>query len=433
MAGLTAEQQRALGQKTAGGGLNTRRHDAHSPEPFDEYAPLPSNKEVPQFNSLHYPADLSNSEISYPDCIRFTVMKRIGMSIKDATTLIGNAYKAFNRALKTGSAKTEGEMIRVGIPADIAKSIINSKSGSGTEQEKQLKTQAIIEKYNTNNPQNPITKDALGAFVNAMQRTTAAHNQRKLAYRNQQDVPLGSIYLNMPNGIQFNEAANWGGQELGFMGKTTKDWVGGEDVTQDLGTTAKGAIIGSAGNIMGAAIGGLPALVSKLGISGSMFGMAIGAMAAGGPIQKGAEAALAISQNPYMEMMFSGIGFRKFAFDFILRPRNQTEVNVVKDILTTFRQYSKPDWTEQGIGKTFMNYPMEFHIGFLTASPGGDGWVPNDFLPKLKTCVCDNVTSNYTPQSIWAAYKQGKPVAVSLNLSFQETELIMSEEVKSGF
>ena len=48
---------------------------------------------------------------------------------------------------------------------------------------------------------------------------------------------------------------------------------------------------------------------------------------------------------------------------------------------------------------------------------------------KLKNCVCDSVTSNYTPQSIWAAHDAGAPVAVTLGLSFQETELVMAEDV----
>ena len=71
------------------------------------------------------------------------------------------------------------------------------------------------------------------------------------------------------------------------------------------------------------------------------------------------------------------------------------------------------------LGDNWLKTPMEFKIEFLTSDTGGGNWVTNTFLPKLKHCVCDNVSSNYTPQSIWASYKQGKPVAVSLNLSFQ--------------
>jgi len=181
-----------------------------------------------------------------------------------------------------------------------------------------------------------------------------------------------------------------------------------------------------------------------------MFGMALGAMAAGGPLQQGAEAALGVAQNPYMEMMFSGVGFRAFQFEFIMRPRSEDEVDEVADILRMFRTFTKPTFVEGVLGKSFMDYPMEFQIEFLTGggytefgheestargrgdtAKGGFGtnYIPNPFVPKIKTCVCDNVTSNYTPQSIWAAHEDGVPVAVNLSLSFQETELVMAEDV----
>jgi hypothetical protein len=223
------------------------------------------------------------------------------------------------------------------------------------------------------------------------------------------------------------------------MGKMAKDIVGGGD---GIGQTMLGAAAGSGGNIIGGAIGALPSLVSKLGISGGMFGAAIGAMAAGSPMQKGAEAALGVAQNPYMEMMFSGVGFRKFQFEFIMRPRDGDEVEEVAEILNKFRTFTKPTYTEGSLGKSFMDYPMEFKIEFLTsgekadegatARRGGMSFEINPHIPRLKNCVCDNVTSNFTPQSIWAAHAEGAPVAVTLGLSFQETELVMAEDVYHG-
>ena len=53
-------------------------------------------------------------------------------------------------------------------------------------------------------------------------------------------------------------------------------------------------------------------------------------------------------------------------------------------------------------------------------------------LPKLKPCVLTSVETNYTPQSIWAAHRAGAPVAVTLGLSFQETELVMDEDIQES-
>ena len=106
-----------------------------------------------------------------------------------------------------------------------------------------------------------------------------------------------------------------------------------------------------------------------------------------------------------------------------------------------FRTFTKPTFTQGALGKSFMDYPMEFQVEFLTSGirtdfeanrrkqDFGSNYITNKYVPKLKNCVCDSVTTNYTPQSIWAAHNNGVPVAVTLGLNFQETELVMAEDV----
>jgi hypothetical protein len=317
-------------------------------------------------------------------------------------------------------------------------SLTNLVGADKTKQE--AAKQAAITKYKEENPKHGMAENMLEVLGSSLGAVSQSLSTKQLKPGKSTTSTLGSIYLNMPNGIQFNESANWSGDSLGFMGKITQNWIGGGP-NSDSSQALLGAVVGSAGNIMGGAIGAIPALVSKLGISGGMFGMAIGAMAAGTPIQKGLESALGVAQNPYMEMMFSGVGFRKFQFEFILRPKSTKEVNTVAMILKQLRTFTKPTFTQGALKKSFMDYPMEFGIEFLT-SGGRDfkmsgkakphdyaGYQPNPFVPKIKTSVCDNVTSNFTPQSIWAAHSSGAPVAVTLGLSFQETELVMAEDV----
>ena len=178
--------------------------------------------------------------------------------------------------------------------------------------------------------------------------------------------------------------------------------------------------------------------MSKMGIKGGMFGAAIGALAAGSPIQKGLESTFGVVQNPYLEMMFSGIGFRQFQFDFTFRPRNDTEQKTVHQIIKMFRLNSRPTFTEQGLGKSFMDYPKEFRIDFLTKCEGPEKhdeegvWIINTAVPQLKTCVCTNVSTNYAPDNMWLAHKGGKPNAIQLSMSFKETELVMAKDVGVG-
>ena len=388
--------------------------------------------------SLVYPMDLGPDNF-YPDCICFTIQKRTGVSIADITA----AGSAFGKSVKSAWK---------GIPEDLKVSIEKAVKDGGSKKSSdevfiKTTTATVVAAHNAKLPEGspPITvvDNMFELITGAIQSFVVASKKgRNDAAKRGKDGSniIGSIYLNMPNGITFDEKASWSGQELGFMGNISKGFVGGGG---DATTTLTGAAAGSAGGMVGAAIGALPSLVSKLGIQGGMFGAAIGAIAAGSGIQKGAEAALGVAQNPYMEMMFTGVGFRAFQFEFIMRPRSEAEVGVVSEILRMFRTFTKPTFTEGGLGKSFMDYPMEFQIEFLTSSTKtdfeataagrrsdfGSNYVTNKYVPKLKNCVCDSVTSNYTPQSIWAAHDEGAPVAVTLGLSFQETELVMAEDV----
>ena len=74
---------------------------------------------------------------------------------------------------------------------------------------------------------------------------------------------------------------------------------------------------------------------------------------------------------------------------------------------------------------------------FLTydegSAPLSEVFTENLHLPKLKPCVCTSVESNYTPQSIWTAYRGGASPAINLSLGFQESELVMASDVQDGF
>ena len=372
-----------------------------------------------KFNkSLIYPKDLGDK--FYPDCVCFTIQKRTGVSIDKVVQAGSNMANNMVEKWK-----------KAGVPESLQNKIKEINITDKPAEEKQQDTVKLVKDFYKGKPPENLLELIGGSFV-GFSGEMGEHQKTALTMGKSGANILGSIYLNMPNGIQFNEAANWGGQELGFMGKMAQDFVSGQGAAGDVGKTMAGAAAGSAGGMIGAAVGAIPSLVSKLGISGGMFGAAIGAMAAGSPIQKGFESALGVAQNPYMEMMFSGIGFRKFQFEFIMRPRDTDEVNTVAEILTKFRTFTKPTFAEGKLGKSFMDYPMEFGIKFLTgvnSQSFESSFSDNTNVPKLKNCVCDNVTSNFTPQSIWAAHKGGVPLAVTLGLSFQETELVMAEDV----
>ena len=51
-------------------------------------------------------------------------------------------------------------------------------------------------------------------------------------------------------------------------------------------------------------------------------------------------------------------------------------------------------------------------------------------LPKLKNLVCKSVNSNYTTAG-WRSFENGAPTSVTLQLGFEEIDIITSDEVNT--
>ena len=378
--------------------------------------------------SLVYPVD-ANPEDFFPECIKFTAKQRIGMNIDKVLNETAASYKDLVK--KGGEKGLDALRIHKNIE-NASKSTLPYWVNLVKELKKEFKevTKQDYDKID-------LVKVGTDAFKDFAKPLMAEHQKLRagnagLTPTQQNRKTLGSIYLNMPNAIQYAEAANWNGQALGVVGDQVNRMTTGQN-TDGFGARLGGTVAGNIGNIVGGGIGGLIGGLSKvMGVGG---GMLVGAFA-GENLQRGLESGLSISQNPYMEMMFQGIGFRNFRFDFVLRPRHEKELEEVGSILKAFREFSRPSWNKSFGGQAFMNYPMEFDIQFLTLEESENSFTnnfdTNMHLPKLKPCVLTSVETNYTPQSIWAAHRAGAPVAVTLGLSFQETELVMAEDIQKS-
>jgi hypothetical protein len=400
-----------------------------------------------EFGTLIYPDDSNKTEeFDFPDCIRFGVRKRDGVQIKHFKKAFGGSATHARRNLGKAYEKA-------GMDAGWYKKKEEELKKNGDKSDKQLQEEihaayqvAFKNREKTNGPASnlmELTIESIAIGASILRSEQQNQKQNDLQAQKQSTHLLGSIYLNMPQAFQLNEEANWGGQELGVMGAKTQDILTGGNKTGMNSELASGTAVGNVGNIVGSAIGGIPALMTKMGVSGGLLGAGLGAMAAGSPIQKGVESALKIAENPYMEMMFSGIGFRNFQFDFIFRPKSEKEQKTVHHIIKMFRLNSRPTMTQEGLGTGFMNYPMEFEVEFLTrpaekkggfkSKVGFDSFTRNTSIPEIKPCVCNSVVTNYTPDNMWSAHDSGRPTAIQLSLGFKETELVMAEDIADGY
>ena len=136
--------------------------------------------------------------------------------------------------------------------------------------------------------------------------------------------------------------------------------------------------------------------------------------------------------NNHQEVIFNGIQFRTFAFNFRFTPESEDEAVNVDNIIRAFKFYAAPE-IKEGLAGRFWIYPAEFDIQYYANGK------PNDFLNKISTCALTSCAVNYTSSGHWAAFRpsqrvQGAPsVCTDLALNFMELELITKSRVLEGY
>jgi len=132
--------------------------------------------------------------------------------------------------------------------------------------------------------------------------------------------------------------------------------------------------------------------------------------------------------NPQLQVLFQGIGFRTFQFDFTLTPYSQEEAKVIQDIIYQFKYASAPEikkngWFEQGM---YMSIPDTFNIKFMY-----DG-KENPSVHKVGECVLTNITVDSSPNG-WSTFNDGSPTQYKLKLQFQETIIVDKTRISEGY
>lgn len=361
--------------------------------------------------TLVFPQDMEKE--FYPEAIKFSVYERSGvnydqlkLNLKDAAATGGAYLKAESERILTKD-KIEAlseELAQLDLSvkeqSERAYSIVAQNKGlikRNDEAERAIEDQKNIGKA--------LAKSTQAEFTKAREAQTLENTKTR---------HLKSIYLAMPESLNFTEGVDWTGSDLGIVGGLKSGAI-----NLDNGIDY-GILTGA-----GAALGGAAGLAASLipGISG-IAGTVVGAVLGGSGLQSGIESAFSVKTNPFKEQTFQGVGFRPFDFSFTFRPRSQSDVNVVQNIIQTFRAYSKP--TFKDAGGTIFKYPKEFLIEFLTIEDGS--YETNEYIPQIKFCVCTVVNTNFTGTG-WRSFKGGAPTEITLQLTFQETEIITGEDV----
>ncbi len=367
--------------------------------------------------TLIFPQDMEKE--FYPEAIKFSVYERSGIEykvikelLKDGAATSAGFISAHNDLVITKDAikRLYEENKELSVKERRERIKANKEAGkptlSGTVIELETKRAGIESDIDSAELAFKLTGGAIKGQLDKVREDNTLENTKTRH--------LKSIYLAMPESLNFAEGVDWQGTDLGVIGGL-KSGALGLDNGLDYGIlTGAGAALGGAGGLAASLIPGIS------GIAGTIVGAVLG----GSGLQSGIESTFGVKTNPFKEQTFQGVGFRPFDFSFTFRPRSESDVNVVQNIIQTFRAYSKP--TFKDAAGTIFKYPKEFLIEFLTIEDGA--YETNEYIPQIKFCVCTVVNTNFTGTG-WRSFKGGAPTEITLQLTFQETEIITGEDV----
>jgi len=172
-------------------------------------------------------------------------------------------------------------------------------------------------------------------------------------------------------------------------------------------------------------------------IGGPLFGLQ-GTMAA-------AQIASGKIMSDKMELLFTGVGRRKFSYTFTFIPKSEKESEMVANIVFTFKKHMTPSFGSVGFGGVssnaggrILNIPETFDIQYMYHSK------ENPWLNKISTCYLTSMDVQYGSDKAgfyeplanpaWKGAGVGPPPThTTMTLNFEEIEKMSRKRIEEGF
>lgn len=211
-----------------------------------------------------------------------------------------------------------------------------------------------------------------------------------------QNIPTNAIVLPIPANLQEVFSANYQGVELGSLLGAASNIGAQVQSGKDIGDAARDSTNASS--------------IAKL----------IGAQVLGGDnsaLVKAGQKYFGEIANPHLTTIFQGVSIRNHQFNWRLSPTSKDESMALKNIIDTIRYNMLPPRKDSLI----LGYPNEVEIQFH-----GDGY---GIYPIFR-CVVTNLTVNHAAAGTPVFFAEtGMPAEVELGMSFQETEVVLRNDV----
>ena len=213
------------------------------------------------------------------------------------------------------------------------------------------------------------------------------------------------IALYMPPSISVQYESKYGGENIGPLAAAGKGAI--DAFTGKNGATAETALRG---------------ILDE----GGKF-VETGLMKALDTVAPGATALLALEKGavrtPKMELMFEGIGRRRFSYEFTFIPKDAAEAETIKDIVYQFKYHMASNYTDA----TFRGMEIPSFFNILYKYKNAD----NDYLNKISTCALEKMDVSYGGDR-FVSYEGGVPQTTKISLNFVEMEIITKSAIAAG-
>ena len=226
-----------------------------------------------------------------------------------------------------------------------------------------------------------------------------------------------SVAIYLPPNVQDSLGATYNDTETGMLGFAA---AAGLDFSNAVGAKDYEA---AANALVGGAAGVLTEGAKKAGAA--LAETLAGAEGAAGMVNR----VFGQADNPYVEVLFQAMEVRTFTYNFTFAPRSEEETKDVQEIIQLFRFHMVPEL--QGGQSRFLTLPSEFDIHYMYIGKDGTN-TENEYYNKIATCVCTNVTVDYTPGKV-SSFTDGAPTQITMGITFKETETLTKDKVNAGY
>ena len=260
---------------------------------------------------------------------------------------------------------------------------------------------------------------------------------------------LGMVNLPMPNNITDSNNVSWADDNMNNLSAALTSYVAKNLVTTAAGSLALGAGLNAIGAGGATKTASLIAALTYMGaldpnnqtqemktlLGGGLTSQALSMLGVSVSPESILARGYGIVPNSNLELLFNGPTLREFTFQYRMSPRSSSEAKIVNKIIRFFKQgmaakkinsISGGSSGSAGAQSYFLGTPNVFQLQYKTT-----GGKTIKGVNRIKTCALTGFAMNYAADGNWAAYDEGQPVSVIMNMSFKELEPVYDTDYQS--